>query len=176
MKTFSILFIWLTCSLCVELNAQQLHAISLTNHQAVLSAQERYLPENYDLTLMGLVDYQVPTLDDGRSSSIDQISEDVGPTIDVGVNEIAINQSSIMLYPTPIVSAFTISYQLDRPASIGIRLFNIQGQMIQELMSPQPESAGNQLHQFALNSNITPGMYFVQIADSKHAVYLKAMK
>ncbi|MBE9491606.1 MAG: T9SS type A sorting domain-containing protein [Bacteroidetes bacterium] len=66
----------------------------------------------------------------------------------------------IQNYPNPFSSATTLSYILEKPSSVTIRIFNSQGQLIKKIIRDQP--GGEQ--QFLWNAEELPaGIYYYRI-------------
>ncbi|MCF6212896.1 MAG: T9SS type A sorting domain-containing protein [Flavobacteriaceae bacterium] len=69
--------------------------------------------------------------------------------------------SKIKIYPNPTRGDITISFILDKPSSVEMNLFNIDGKKIKELFK-QEVSSGKQNINFSTD-RLARGVYFVQI-------------
>lgn len=76
-------------------------------------------------------------------------------------------------FPNPFNNQTTICYSLPTEGHVAIKIYNLTGQMIQELMN-QNQEAGNHTLSVSAN-NLKPGMYFYQL-QFDGAQYFNASK
>lgn len=103
----------------------------------------------------------------GRNSGLrtQEVTVQENPAASVGnINKL----TSFKLYPNPVSEHVTISYVLERPEKVTIKLYDITGRESMVLIDKQQE-VGEHSQRFDLRQQLAKGVYFVQVqAGSKH--------
>jgi deoxyribonuclease-1 len=83
-----------------------------------------------------------------------------------GLDEGATASSAFRLYqnsPNPFTGETVIAFELDRAADVTIRLFNVRGQIVTEVLAGRPMSAGR--HRVVISAHgLSPGVYYCRLA------------
>ena len=91
----------------------------------------------------------------------------------LGVAEIS-NKPKINLYPNPIKDVITLDYTLAQTSSISIKMVDLQGREVAELLSETGKSAGTYKSTFDM-SKYEAGVYFVTLSDGNNVATQKVM-
>ena len=80
----------------------------------------------------------------------------------------------LILQPNPFHEQTIITYELPKSEIVSLKLYNLQGQKIKQLLAPTQQTEG--LHQIALTANhLDLGVYFVQLQIGETSVLHKVM-
>lgn len=84
------------------------------------------------------------------------------------VSQEPLNTSTTLhCFPNPFQKSTVIEYQLTENTSIDMKLYNITGNLVQQIIKPQQQITGK--HQLELNaSNIPNGIYYLRMKAGKH--------
>lgn len=105
------------------------------------------------------------------AADYDADTEDPAETDHSGVG-IVVNElsNSLSVYPNPVVSATTISYDVINSGNVNVSVYSITGQLVQVLVN-ESMTAGNQQVTWNTESNVPAGIYYVKVDnDSETAV------
>lgn len=69
----------------------------------------------------------------------------------------------LSVYPNPVVKDVTLTYELQQAETISIRLCDVHGRVIQELMSRSERFSGIHTEQLTIENQVPPGNYFISI-------------
>jgi len=82
----------------------------------------------------------------------------------VGVQDVSSAITEVLIFPNPVQqNATTLKYTLQSPASVSVRLFDMQGRLIQIFANSIREAAGIRHQTLLLPADLLPGMYQVVI-------------
>jgi hypothetical protein len=86
----------------------------------------------------------------------------VSTALNVAVNEIAINENTISIFPNPVSeNQIHITIQLEKPADVQISICDVLGKKISTQSFGKKESGLNQLS--VATGDLTSGIYFIEI-------------
>lgn len=114
----------------------------------------------------GLTEYHIGNLDDiriyNRALSEEEIDSLYLLMTNIGKldNEINSNFKLYQNYPNPFTSTTTLSYTLNKPSKVFIRIFNSQGQQVEKIVREQQK--GKQQVQWNVEG-LPVGMYYFRI-------------
>ncbi len=91
----------------------------------------------------------------------------------LGVAEIS-NKPQISLYPNPIKDVITLDYTLAQTSSVSVKMIDLQGREVAELLSENGKNAGTYKSTFDM-SKYEAGVYFVTLSDGNNTVTKKVM-
>lgn len=91
---------------------------------------------------------------------------------DVGINETA-NALSLIVYPNPAASNFTLEYMLERSSAVKINLMNVTGQLIYSEEMNAAAGINKKEISFFENAN---GIYYLQVITNETIVTKKIVK
>ena len=66
------------------------------------------------------------------------------------------------MYPNPVNDRLTLSYSLERPEKVNIKVYDITGREALQLINEQQEAGEHQMS-FDLKPQLNPGVYFVSV-------------
>ncbi len=67
------------------------------------------------------------------------------------------------IYPNPVSEWSTLSYELLENSVVNVQLYDLQGKMVQQLLTPQERSAGKQTESLEFNTALPQGQYLLKI-------------
>jgi subtilisin family serine protease len=79
----------------------------------------------------------------------------------VGINENEDLEMSLSNYPNPFNNSTNITYELENPAYVEIKLYNVQGQLLNSLVNTH-ENSGKKMLKFNAG-NLKPGIYLYEL-------------
>ena len=86
------------------------------------------------------------------------------------VVSLAENNFDLNIFPNPATDKINIFYTLYEPHYVSIKLFNLDGKMVADLLNDF-QHTGSQSESFDLPSNLSAGIYFVQfMSDGKQDI------
>lgn len=88
---------------------------------------------------------------------------ELSPSSVSGIHDNSQTQSS-NLYPNPVYDQFTLEFEMFMPTPIQIAIFNVNGELVQQLFNGESK-AGRNLFSFN-KSNLTTGTYFLKIKSA----------
>jgi len=83
-----------------------------------------------------------------------------------GLEDVA-NNFSMQVYPNPVIDKMDIRFTIDEPSFVEIKLIDIQGKNIAEIISV-PLPAGDQVIHYNKASTIPPGVYYLLMTIDNH--------
>jgi plastocyanin len=83
-------------------------------------------------------------------------------------------QDNIQIYPNPVKDNITIQFEPSESKAVEIRLFDIQGKMVNVLL-PKTEVSGLFLRSFQLDNSTNPGVYLIKINIGESTVIRKVV-
>ena len=94
---------------------------------------------------------------------LDAVNKDVAICSSLlGVNTVDAEASYFNAYPSPATSQFQMDYYLAQPASVSLRIDNIEGQNVLKVMHNENKSVG-QYHQNISVEQLPAGIYFYEL-------------
>lgn len=86
------------------------------------------------------------------------------------------NISTLQVYPNPFENHFVLDFTLLKPENISIKIFNLLGKEISEIVSNKIlQNAGS--HSLNINTtNFAPGIYFLEISGNHYSESIKLVK
>ncbi|MBS1645868.1 MAG: T9SS type A sorting domain-containing protein [Bacteroidetes bacterium] len=85
------------------------------------------------------------------------------PTSSAGIeNYQQANTTQLSVFPNPSAGNFTVSYHLIEKAEVSVKLYNLNGELITELLN-QTQNAGKQSMNVSLPASLAKGAYFVRL-------------
>lgn len=81
----------------------------------------------------------------------------------VGNADAYIQDVKLSVYPNPIAMDVTLTYELQQPETISIRLCDVQGRVIEELLPRSERLRGQHAEQLAIENKVPSGNYFINI-------------
>ena len=87
--------------------------------------------------------------------------------LNLGNIDLSSPKNSLLVYPNPIEKEATFQYTLNNNETVSIELIDVQGRVLQNIITNENQSAGLQSVCISLNENIASGNYFLKIASSK---------
>ncbi|MFN0213331.1 MAG: T9SS type A sorting domain-containing protein [Saprospiraceae bacterium] len=94
----------------------------------------------------------------------------------MGIAEFTSENSSLLIYPNPIVSEAELSFTLTKNENLSLRLLNIQGHLVQTFYSNQFRQAGVYKDKIMLSSSLSAGMYILDLSNGKGKMALRIVK
>ncbi len=91
-----------------------------------------------------------------------------------GISDLESSLGEIVLKPNPVKSHFQLEFNMFKNDNICIKLYNISGKLMQIFYEGQ-SSPGKKNYNFNLDNNISAGIYFLEIKDSKKRYIKKLM-
>jgi len=82
------------------------------------------------------------------------------------------NQSEFSIFPNPASKDVIIHYSLNREEFVELKIFNLNGQLVREIMSHQKQSIGDYKKTFDI-SDLNSGVYFINLSTSGYTKTLK---
>ncbi|MBN2279043.1 MAG: S8 family serine peptidase [Candidatus Marinimicrobia bacterium] len=156
-------------------NWQQM--VSFQNDAHLLGQGTSSIPTNYyysDQAVISGSTYQYRLIDidyNGNKTVHDDLIQTVSipEKMEKSIQNFALNG----IYPNPFNPSANISYQLSEESLVKVRVFNITGDLIVELIN-RKQSSG--LHHITWNAaNFAGGLYIVQISNEKLAISQKCL-
>lgn len=95
----------------------------------------------------------------GNNYGNDIYIDDINVTAPTGIDELS-NSATVKLFPNPINDKLTIEYSLTQTSPISIKMFDIQGREVADLVSEKAKSPGKYSSVFDMNE-YKAGMYFI---------------
>jgi plastocyanin len=81
-------------------------------------------------------------------------------------------EDNLLIYPNPAKDNITIQLNPTGLKMVGIKLFNLEGKLVNVLL-PKTEVSGLFVRSFPLNNVARQGIYFIQIAENEKTAYQK---
>jgi plastocyanin len=78
------------------------------------------------------------------------------------VSSVEALKQSFITFPNPVENNLTLSYSLQHSSKVEIKLLNVNGGEIAQLLNTT-QSAGTQNLEYTTGQNLAPGIYFIQI-------------
>ena len=116
------------------------------------------------------------TITDGGGNNIyiDDINIVDAP---IGLNEVTLSEESLEIFPNPSHGNATISYRLEKSEDISIRLTDITGRVIGEIIIGNQTKGDYSIQTNELGaSNLLSGIYFITLANKDSTVVKKWLK
>jgi len=83
----------------------------------------------------------------------------------------SIEVQNLNIFPNPVVNAAKISFSIEKPTTVIVNLFTLDGKVISEISNGE-QGAGNHEMQFEFPKNVPAGVYFIQVkAGAKTAIH-----
>lgn len=96
--------------------------------------------------------------------------------LNLGTLDLNSSKNSILVYPNPIEKEATFQYTLQNNKAVSIELVDVQGKVVQNIITNQNQNAGLQLISLTLNDSILTGNYFLKITSSKGSQAVQIIK
>jgi len=93
-----------------------------------------------------------------------------------GANELLSASQGIEIYPNPVISQLTVSYELTTPARVFIDLYDASGTVVTNFLAPVTKEAGRYSDNFNISSNLPSGFYFVKASIGGQSFVKKVAK
>jgi uncharacterized delta-60 repeat protein len=84
--------------------------------------------------------------------------------------------TAVTVYPNPVIKELTIEYQLEQEETISIRLVDLHGHLIGNLLSSAHRQPGQHKETFPIDEGLSTGTYIVQMTNRKGMIAHKIMK
>ena len=86
-----------------------------------------------------------------------------------------LKENNVYVYPNPSKDLVSIKYELTESANVGINLYNIMGEKIQEILPTEHQVNDKYTYSFNLK-NYSCGVYFLKYTVNGHENYIKLIK
>lgn len=96
--------------------------------------------------------------------------------LSVGVHDDSTADIRASVFPNPVQQDISLQFTLSTPATVSIRLFDMQGKCIRTFVEGAPESAGTHQRTLLLPEDLPAGIYNVSITTDKGGATVKIMK
>ncbi len=109
-----------------------------------------------------------PDSDDPTETSYTTDTEDSDSTNQdstTAVSQILSSSVSMNVYPNPVQSTATISFDVQNQGNVNVSVFNAQGQLVKVLIN-ESMSAGNKQVTWDATGDVSTGFYFVKIENA----------
>jgi hypothetical protein len=117
-------------------------------------------------------EYQETTL-----VSADTLITMVEPDDQSGAGEVAGTSTRVLLYanrPNPFTTATTLRYELPRAASVSLGIYDVEGRLVRELVSGQPQPAGPYSYRWDGRNQagraVVSGVYFYRLQTDRETL------
>jgi hypothetical protein len=90
------------------------------------------------------------------------------------VNEISPNQFNVSVFPNPASDYINLTYKLDSKSVVSIKLINLNGQAVAELLN-ENQSSGAQSNTIKLPEGLDKGVYFLQATINDQQIVRKIL-
>ena len=85
-------------------------------------------------------------------------------SVDTGTNDPLASQLEVSVLPSVFTQQFTVSYHLDEPGLVSMRLLDVAGREVASLLLEERMGAGDHLFGFdSAQKGLAPGVYFLNI-------------
>ena len=126
------------------------------------------------------IDKIVLSMDMGYTPDPDSDTANTGPaeTIYTGLVSHTANNTLLQVYPNPVTSSAMISYDLDKPEHVSIRVFNVLGEEVSTLSNEMQKAGRHEIRWNAADlsgSRLRDGLYFVKIKAGTETSTVKTM-
>jgi uncharacterized delta-60 repeat protein len=88
----------------------------------------------------------------------------------VSTSDPSLQPASVSVYPNPVMEEISIEYQLENEETISIRLVDLHGRVIENLLAPSNRQSGQHKETFAIDRGKSNGTYCIQIV-TQNGVY-----
>ncbi len=85
-------------------------------------------------------------------------------TLPTGLIDFSSMNQDVFIFPNPVGNQATLSYALDEPENITIRLFDINGKLVKTLIDDQFRSAAEHFENITFPDGMTSGVYFINMS------------
>lgn len=122
---------------------------------------------------------------DGKPIVIGDINNDMGSRIgivryltDLNVGTLDFSNAYVAaeVYPNPIAETATLQYTLTRTEKISIQLYDLQGRLLETILNPTVQEAGNYAQPVALPATLAPGTYRLVISAETGRMSVQVIK
>ncbi|MBK0381664.1 T9SS type A sorting domain-containing protein [Pedobacter sp. SD-b] len=76
---------------------------------------------------------------------------------------------NVKIYPNPVSNQLNLSYSLNKPSVVTVKIMDVLGNEVAVLMSQKVE-AGNQSNKFFIESKLNSGFYFLRIVAGSDSI------
>lgn len=95
--------------------------------------------------------------------------------IHVGMMELE-QLAEVLVYPNPVQEALTIQYSLPSSAPVSMAMYDLQGRLVQQIVTGQLQNAGEHYEKIMLGTNMNNGFYILEITTGAVKKSIKIMK
>lgn len=88
-----------------------------------------------------------------------------------GINGLSNDALSVNIFPNPATNKTTISFSLEKTSDVKIELFNIEGQLVKNIMDGKLASGDNEIKMDL--SKIRAGVYFIKLSIEERSQIIK---
>lgn len=96
--------------------------------------------------------------------------------LNLGILSFENNFSNIKLYPNPIENEAKIDFELKQNEILDIFVYDIQGRVVQTIVSKKEFNLGNNSINFVIGSTLKTGNYFVKINSNQGSKVIQILK
>ncbi len=86
--------------------------------------------------------------------------------LNVDAIDFTIQSHSLLVYPNPIRNNAILEYELIKEETISINLYDMQGKLIQNIISEERKPAGSYEESLSIDSTVLPGIYYLVISNN----------
>jgi hypothetical protein len=91
-----------------------------------------------------------------------------------GINVLNADDNGISIFPNPVKDRLFVSYNVAETENVTIDLYNLNGQIVQNLLN-EKNSSGNYNESLSLNNNINKGLYIVRVNMGEKTFFKKVL-
>jgi len=84
----------------------------------------------------------------------------------VSVDDAKLVVGEMVLAPNPVTDKTVLTYELTATASVSVNLIDLQGRIVQSIVSDQVRSAGKQKEEISIGTQVVPGVYMLQVRSA----------
>ncbi len=94
----------------------------------------------------------------------------------VGISDLRSTASAVLIYPNPIHQTETLIYTLSSDERVSLNLYTTEGRLVQEFMSGQARTAGEQVETLAFSTSLPSGTYVLRLTTGQGACSIRVTK
>lgn len=99
------------------------------------------------------------------------------PDLNLGViDHPSSNQAAAIIYPNPVHSAARVAYELSKPESVTMKLYDVTGKEVAIFLNHQIREAGKNSEQIVMPNNLPVGSYYLSVETEQGKMSVKIMK
>lgn len=94
----------------------------------------------------------------------------------VGISDLHTQASAALIYPNPIQPTEILRYTLSSDEKVTIQLYSTDGKMLQEFITEQPRTTGENIETLSFSPTLSAGDYILRLSTSQGSCNIKVNK